>query len=166
MPQTGDLLSEENNDRINKLALEAAAHLEKSEWAEALEKIRSALAIFPEPAEGWQMSFLLMSAGFSAALALGQHDAAHDFVRRAAECAETDEFAVSLMRGQLMYERGDEGKAAAEFLHVLLNQGPAAFANEEPRYYEFACKMLRPPAGCASWDDFSPMEKKPWWRFW
>jgi hypothetical protein len=152
---------QEIQEQLEALAERADAAFEADDYARAKELFLKAFYLLPEPRYEWPQGGILLDGASLAKLLAGDGHGVLELLRDGLEAPVMNSPLINLRIGQAFLIGEDEDTAANHLLFALLGGGRAVFDTEDPVFYEFATERIRPPEGCASWDEYVPPEQWP-----
>lgn len=155
---------------IQRLSKSGGGRASRGEYSAAITDYERALALLPEPPHDWS-AFTWLKAAIADACFLDRRfegaRQALDEVLKVGPPENAENPFVQLRYGQTLLELGHDASAANWLARAFLSCGKPLFEREDPKYLQFVCSKLEPPAGYQSWNDVFDREKRrPWWRFW
>ena len=132
---------------IDALCLEGRALEEAQDFNGAIAKYRSAYNLMPVPRESQDTAWWFFAVIGDCYFSLRDYARADDEFRHAMVYSETFGNAfIRKRRGQILLELGHDKKALEELAAAYMLDGAEIFAGEDPKYFEFVKRNLRPPA--------------------
>ena len=121
--------------RVVGLAQEADELVERGAYRDALVLYDQALALLPEPRDGWGATVWLLGSIGDVAFRGGYHEVAREALGDAFRCpgALGNPF-LHLRLGEVHVELGDETRAVDELMRAYMGAGPDIFEHEDPKY--------------------------------
>lgn len=147
--------------QLEAFAERAQAAFFAEDYARARELYLEAFYLLPEPRYEWLQGEILLDGASAAMLAAGDGHGVLELLRDGLEAPVMNSPVINLRLGQAFLVTDDEDTAANHFLFALLGGGRAVFEQDDPIFYEFATERIRPPAGCANWDEYVPPPQWP-----
>lgn len=135
----------------------------------AIEKLREAFEILPEPREQWLAGTWILTVIGDIAYLSGNLALAYDsfYGIDLYEGWHANAF-IRLRRGQVAFDRGDFQNAANELTFAFMAGGYEILEHEDDKYAEFVLSRLLPPEPPVvhRLASYHLRKQKQWWQFW
>ncbi len=129
--------------RVERLCSEGDEFVAQSRYAAAVLRYTTAFRLLPRPQERWSITPRLLASIVDACFTKQDYVGAREAALAAMEFPEIhDNPALRLKLGQIYFEQGEMQGAREEFAFALSHGGPDVFADEDPKYWEFASQAL------------------------
>lgn len=134
--------------QIEELCNEGSILAESGEHPEAWQKYVTALNLVPEPEFAWPVTTRILSSMGELRFRKPDFPGALQVFLDAVRCPEgLGDVLIHLRIGQCYYELGDEARAADNLTRAYMGGGREAFKGEDPKYFAFLERRLKPPKG-------------------
>lgn len=115
---------------------------------EAWKKYEAALNLVPQPVEDWEAAMWILATMGDLLYHQRDFPRAAALLEHALRCAGgMGNVFVHLRLGESYFELGDEPRAGDNLARAYMGGGREVFRREDPRYFAFLERILKPPAG-------------------
>lgn len=136
------------HEKITALSEQGDTLATNSDYPAALQKYWEAWDLLPKPKTTWQAATWILSAIGDANFLSGDFATGRDNLSMAMHCpAAVGNAFLHLRLGQCQYEMGNFDRAADELGRAYMAAGTEIFGHDDPKYFEFLTKRMKPPAG-------------------
>ena len=145
-------LDDATHERIKDLCAKGDSLAEAGQYGPATAKYAQAWDLLPEPHGQWDAATWILAAIGDAHYHAGDFEQARRALSHAMHCPDAigNPF-LHLRLGEVQYELGNMERAKDELARALILEGKELFKDEDPKYFAFITKYLRPPAGQKQW---------------
>jgi len=141
-------LPKKTHEAIEKLSEEGNQLASAGRYTEAMGRYWAAFDLVPEPQTDWEATTWLISSIGDMLFQQREFTKARDAFQDAVRCpGGLGNPFIHLRLGQAYYELGDKAQAGDELTRAYMGGGRAAFAKEDPKYFQLLEKVLKPPVG-------------------
>lgn len=125
--------------RVERLCAEGEQYVAAERYDAAILRFTTAFRLLPRPQDRWTITPRLFASIVDTAFAKRDFISARHAALAALDCPDVRENpALRLKLGEIYYEEGDLDAAREEFAFALAHGGEEVFADEDPKYWEFA----------------------------
>ncbi len=145
-------LSEEVYIQIKEHCKAGDEKAENEHYQSAYDSYMQAWSLIPEPKNECEASTWVLTALADTYFYTKNFEAVKDSLQYAMHCPNGIGNPFIHMRlGQALLELGNEEQAKEELARALMGAGKEIFEDDDPKYFEFISKYMKPPAGQESW---------------
>lgn len=126
------------HDRIQQSCAEGDELAAAGDFEQAIDRYNRAWEAVPDPKNHWNASTWILAAIGDAAFLSGYKTSAREALEYAMTCPEAvgNPF-LHLRLGQVLYDAGEQDRAADELMRAYMSEGADLFATEDPKYLSF-----------------------------
>lgn len=128
--------------RVERLCCEGDEFVAQSRYAAAVLRYTTAFRLLPRPQHRWTITPRIFASIIDACFTKQDYVGAREAALAAMEFPEVhDNPALRMKLGQIYFEQGEMAGAREEFAFALTHGGPDVFADEDPKYFEYASQF-------------------------
>lgn len=135
---TPEKLNDRTHQHILQLSKVGDECMEQGNYAEAIDKFRTAFELVPEPYQEWEASLWLLTSLGEAYYFDGEYSQAHAALAKVIYVPGTiGNPLIHLRLGEVQFELGNTRRATDELLRAYMGGGEEIFEDEDEKYFAF-----------------------------